>query len=127
MSERFELTLSSSLAGLFREHVRAALEAAGFVETLELASPHVSQYQRDGDLISLEVEHTSGHKEAIALESESLNLDPFVGRAALLTMVEVCDQLLASLPWVDQSAARREVEALLSRLLAPQSGSQDRA
>ncbi len=119
MSERFDVLLSGSLPGLFEENVRRVLEAAGFVEALHLASPHVTQYQRDGDLISLEVEHTAGHREAIALESESLSLDPFIGKAALQTIVEVCDQVLAGLPWVDRPAARREVEALLSRLVAP--------
>ena len=117
MSREFEACINAYLASIFVENLRVALKEAGFDEALRIPEPHVAQYQRGSDIVSLRTEGSGPHHTRITLESETLHVDPFLGEAAVATIVEICDELLTVIPWVDEGAARQELHAWASRLL----------
>ncbi|MHB1417611.1 MAG: hypothetical protein ACYC1C_20375 [Chloroflexota bacterium] len=118
MANRFEAELETYLARIFSEKLSDVLESAGFHETVRIHEPHVTEYQRNRDVLSLQTERVGPDKIAVSVESESIDVDPLIGLAARDVIVDVCDRMLSSLPWVDRQGARQHVEAYISTLLA---------
>ena len=119
MLDRFECSLDVYLAAIFAEQLSAVIESAGFSEVLRIPEPHVTEYRRNDDLIILQVGHPQAHKQSVAVESESTDVSPLVAAAVRDTIVEVSDQLLGSLPWIDCASVRVEIRSHLSNLVTP--------
>ncbi len=118
MSDRFEATLDSHLAGIFEQKLYGVLGAEGFLETLRLAGPHVTEFQRDSDLITLQMGQRGGQRQLVVVESETVDVDPLVGAAAKKVIEEIADQLLGSLPGVDHTALSQRIRSCLADLPA---------
>ncbi len=118
MSSRFETSLENYLAAILEQELYRRLEMAGFRETLRLAEPHLAEFERDSDLLTVQVEQAGSHRRSVSVESESTDVYPLVGFAARDVILETCDQLLAALPWVDRAAVRERVESCLADLVA---------
>lgn len=119
MSDRFECSLDPYLAGLFAEKLCEVLKEAGYQEVLRLPEPHITEFRRDAELLTLQVGYPHAHKQSVVVESESTDVNPLVTTAVRDTIVEVSDKLLGSLQWLDHASVHVEIVAHLSSLVAP--------
>lgn len=119
MSDRIECSLDAYLAAIFTEKLSGVLEAAGYAQVLRIPEPHVTEFRRNDDVITLQVGHPRAHKQLVVVESETIDLNPLVTAAVRDTIVEVSDQLLGSLPWLDRATVREDIAAHLSNLVTP--------
>ncbi|MGI5836763.1 MAG: hypothetical protein ACOX87_09805 [Chloroflexota bacterium] len=118
MSDRFECSLDTYLADIFAEKLSNVLEAAGYEEVLRIPEPNVTEFRRNNEVISLQLGHSRAQKQMIVVESEIVDVAPLVAAAARDTIVEISDQLLGSLPWLDSTSVRMEIKKHLSNLIA---------
>lgn len=116
MSDRFEASLKVHLAEILLEKLAEVLKAEGFREGLRIAEPHVAQYQRNSDLLTVQSTHV-GHHNELVVESETVDVDPLVGTAVKNAVVGIADELIHCLPWVDRYTARAEIESRLAELV----------
>lgn len=105
------------MADLFESKLRWVLAGARFEEVLRLAEPDVTELQRGDEVLSLQVENAGHSHRRVRVESESVDVRPLVGRAAKEVIVEVYEQTLGAMPWLDHSAARSEIDTCLARTL----------
>jgi len=122
VSDRFEATLEPYLAGIFEQKLHQVLRAAGFRETLRLAEPRIMEFQRNSDLLTFEQGQAESHRRWVAIDSDTVDLNPLVGRAARDTILEVSNALLGFLPWVDRPAVLQKIESSLTKLLLAPAG-----
>lgn len=119
MSDRFESSLDPYLAGIFVEKLCRVLKVAGYAEVLRIPEPRVTEFRRGSEVLTLQIGHPRGHKQSVSVETESTDVDLLVTEAVRDTIVEVSDQLLAALPWVDNAAVLVEIQAHLTSLVKP--------
>jgi len=116
--DRFEVVLDSYLAELFVEQLRDVLESSGFKETLRIHEPRVMEFQVGSHLLSVQIEEPAAHQRSLAVESETLDLQPLVSRAVSRTVVDVARRLTESLPWVGRDELCYDLQQLLEKRLA---------
>jgi hypothetical protein len=117
VSERYETTIDRHLADLLVENLRRALAAAGFDEVLHIPSPDVSEFRRGHEVLTLTRDEGSRHRHRLSIEGEATDVQPFVGEAARQSVLEVCRELLAAMPWVDREALEKDLDQLLREVL----------
>lgn len=109
--------MNAYLAGLLAEKLVGVLKEAGFQEVLRISEPHVTQFQRGSEVLTLQTSYPRSHHQLVVVESETVDVDPLVGRAARRAILEVSGELLGSLPWIDWGAVREEVESHTARIV----------
>ena len=117
VSDRFEASLKAHLAEIFLEKLAEVLEAEGFREGLRIAEPHVTEYHRDSELLTVQSTRVGHHKELVVVESEAVDVAPLVGMAVKNAVVGIADELFHCLPWVDRHTVRAEIETRLAELV----------
>ncbi|MHB1160946.1 MAG: hypothetical protein ACYC66_07970 [Chloroflexota bacterium] len=120
MSERFEASLKADLAGIFTERLSQMLQEMGFQETLHIPEPDVTEFQRDGEVVSLRIGHAGAHQRRVSVESESVDVASLAEKATRATILEVARDLLEALP-AREGAAGRDIEARLAELMKKES------
>jgi hypothetical protein len=101
------------LADLLVEHLRRALAAAGFEEVLHIPSPDITEFRRGDEVLTLTRDEGGRHRHRLSIEGEATDVQPFLGEAARQSILDVCRDLLAAMPWVDREALEKDVDQVL--------------
>ncbi|MGE5620080.1 MAG: hypothetical protein ACM3US_12565 [Sphingomonadaceae bacterium] len=117
MAKRLDASLKTYLAGIFVEKLSQVLKEAGFRETLHIPEPDVTEFQRDAQVVTLQVHHVDAHHRQVIVESESVDVTLPVEAATRATVVEIARDLVEALP-VPEGSTSQDVAARLAELLS---------
>lgn len=113
MSELFEATLPENLAGMLVDELRAVLKSGGFVDVVRVPGPDVTAYRRGDHVVTVSLDRVGGHQDSVRVESESVDVDLYVGEASRQALLRITRHLLGAMPWVERESLERDLDAIL--------------
>lgn len=113
MPHSYEARLNPALAASFQVVFERVMRQAKFDNVLDLSptsSLHVWEFRRSLDLVAMTIT-SEGEKERLHIESETVDIAPFVLKTVLMLAKELLEASLGLLDKLEDAAVKERVRA----------------